>query len=256
MANLATFINECLGIATSNEVSSLKPIVLSVNSPIDGTKTKIVCAYLEPYNLVLPLNVTWIDSDPTSPDYKKAYKRSTKDPLNGLENTWEEVLIYEDIFNPIQFYDGTDLPTVESQVAEVQSAIDHTSESTIGNDVHGSKWYTDLKLSGLQNKVNNNTAKSANNYYLITLLQNKVTALEEQVAVLAIGTQNSLVHYEEVAKSTWVIPHNFGTAELLCQLYDKDNVPMLPTTMGPLDKNNWIVHLDIPLSGKAVVVGV
>ncbi len=256
MANLLTFIDECLAIAVDNGLSNSRPITITVESSVDGIKTRIVCSYTEPHDLILPYNVTWIDGDPTSPDYKSAYKRSSKSPANGLLNTWVEVLDYNTIFTPAQYYDGTDLPIVEAQEAEVQTAIAHVGENVLSGDPHKARFYIDLKINAVNNNIQESVNKSNYNYQLILDLMTAVDTLTEKVTVLeANAGVKSLVHYQESGEVTWLIPHNFGTQDVLCQIYDDNNDPILPSSMGAFDENSWIIHFDINISGKAVLVG-
>lgn len=257
MANLVNFIDECLGIATANGLSPTEPVLITTKSPTTGVQATIVCAYSEPHDLVLPLNVTWIDSDPASPDYKDPYKRVSKTPVGDMQNTWQEVLTFEDIYEPPQYYDGDDLPIVEARDAEVQVAIDHTNENVLAGDPHQARFYTDLMLNGVRADLQESVDKTNYNYQLILDLMTKDDEFESRISTLENGGSgvNSMVHIQENAQVSWLVEHNFGTESIICQMYDHLGVPILPSFMGPVDENAWEIRFEVPIAGKVILVG-
>jgi hypothetical protein len=95
------------GIAGLRNMDDNNPIKIPVTHPNLGTVTVLVCAISEPHQLVLPLNVTWFNFDPTSIHYRKALRRVSKDPSANYEHTWEVVETYAEVFAG-QFYDSAD----------------------------------------------------------------------------------------------------------------------------------------------------
>lgn len=257
MANLANFIDECLGIATANGLSPTEPVLITIKSGTTGVQATVVCAYSEPHNLVLPLNVTWIDSDPASPDYKDAYKRVSKDPVGQMLNTWEEVLTYDDIFEPPQFYDDDDLPIVEAREADVQKAISHVDENVLSGDPHQARFYTDLRINSVNAAIQEAVNKNNHNYELILALMTAVDTLTERVQTLedSGGGVDSMVYVQETPQQTWLVEHNFDTENVICQMYDAVGIPILPSTMGPTDSNAWEIRFETPIAGKVILVG-
>ncbi len=94
-------------ISRDRGVSSDNPLVLRLR--IAEQLTVVVLSVEEPHTLILPLNVTWINLDPTSNSFRRALKRVSKDdPQNGTHtHTWEVLHIYDDAFGH-QFYDAAD----------------------------------------------------------------------------------------------------------------------------------------------------
>lgn len=258
MANLTNLIDDCLGIATSRGLSPTKPIVISIISPTSGERAKIVCAYTEPHTLVLPFNVTWIDSDPASSDYKDAFKRTAKTPVGSMQHTWEQVLAFDDIFNPAQYYDGDDLPQVQSQEADIKTAVDHSKETVLTSDPHQARFYTDIRISALTASLQEAVNKNNENYRLIQELILGLRTANEKITQLESGGGGSTlskIHYEETAKASWTITHNFGTEDIICQIYDDTETPILPTTMTAIDDNAWEIQFEAPIAGKAILIG-
>lgn len=92
------------------------PIVMRLSHPTNATVHVIVCAYGEPYQQVLPLNVTWFDFNPQSVNYRKALRRESKELSSAFQHTWKVIDTYDEIF-VVQEYDATD----EEFLTNVQS---------------------------------------------------------------------------------------------------------------------------------------
>lgn len=88
-------------------LNDTNPIVTRLSHPSIAKVTAIVCAQSEPSDLILPLNVTWFDLNPQSPNYRRALRRSSKEPSNGFEHTWELLSEFDEVFVD-QEYDAAD----------------------------------------------------------------------------------------------------------------------------------------------------
>lgn len=84
-------------------------ILMRRTSPAINKTIAFVCSSVEPNNMVLPLNVVWLNYDKNSPFYRQALKRKSKDadPVTGFNNTWEVLYYYEDALEA-QYYDEED----------------------------------------------------------------------------------------------------------------------------------------------------
>lgn len=113
---LDQLIEDLERVANLQNMDPLNPIVVRLSHPTNRTVTAIVCAQREPSTLVLPLNVTWIDFDPLSLNFRKALRRVSKveDTVNGREHTWEIIENYADVF-VTQFYDDADTALLTTQ---------------------------------------------------------------------------------------------------------------------------------------------
>lgn len=107
---LNQLIDRCLEIAGGRGLNASTPIVVKIKEPTLFRETLIAVSYEEPHELILPLNVTWIDANPNSIDYFKAFKRVSKTPDGGFYNTWEEILSYDEVFEPPQYWAPEDTP--------------------------------------------------------------------------------------------------------------------------------------------------
>lgn len=113
---LDQLINDLERLSNMQNLDSLNPIVIRISHPTNRTVAAIVCSQKEPFTLVLPLNVTWIDLNPLSANYRKALRRSSKneDVQHGREHTWEIVELYDEVF-VVQFYDDIDTALLTTQ---------------------------------------------------------------------------------------------------------------------------------------------
>lgn len=113
---LEQLIDNLEGVSNLQNMDALNPIVTRISHPTNKTVAVIVCGQKEPSTLVLPLNVTWVDFDPQSLNYKKALRRVSKDPdlATGRDHTWEIVETYAEVF-VVQFYDAADTALLTTQ---------------------------------------------------------------------------------------------------------------------------------------------
>lgn len=100
-------------IASFETVSDIRnlqpnnPIILRLSHPTNATVHAIACSYTEPFQHVLPLNVTWFDFNPMSPNYRKALRRESKTASGGFNHTWRVIDTFDEVF-VAQEYDAID----------------------------------------------------------------------------------------------------------------------------------------------------
>lgn len=125
---LDQMINDLESIANLQNLDPNNPIVLRLSHPTNRTVTVIVCAQKEPSTLVLPMNVTWIDYNPLSGNYRKALRRVSKsvDDRTGRDHTWETIENYNDVF-VTQYYDDAD-----TALLTTQNPVPAASEDVMG----------------------------------------------------------------------------------------------------------------------------
>ena len=111
-------VSKVHGMAENN------PVVTRLSKPSLTTLTIIVIAQEEPDTLVLPLNVTWINLDPTSSHFRRALRRVSKSPVAPYNHEYEVLDLYDDVFVE-QYYDAADEAIVSS--GGVTSAATTTS---------------------------------------------------------------------------------------------------------------------------------
>lgn len=121
---LDQFVEELEGLANLQNLDALNPIVVRISHPTNKTVAAIACAQKEPSTLILPLNVTWIDFDPLSLNYRKALRRVSKtpDPITGRDHTWETVETYAEVF-VVQVYDDADTALLSTQAPVPAASI-------------------------------------------------------------------------------------------------------------------------------------
>lgn len=112
---LQRYISGLEFVSDAKNLSDETPqIIRRTNAQIGKTST-FVCAIKEPWNMILPLNVIWIDFNPNSPTYRHALKRISKDadPMGVHNHSWEVLYYLEHIWVD-QYYDADDLASIGS----------------------------------------------------------------------------------------------------------------------------------------------
>lgn len=294
-AQLIQLISDCLSIATERGVATGTPVVIALNTgESSSVKTRVVVAYDEPTQ-ILPLNVTWIVADPVDADYQKAFKRASKTPNNGFNNTWVELSLYSEVFTPGQYYDGTDLPKVESTLDEMEDhitdpnnphegAVSKSGDTLLGPLIartlgQGDSYASDelipkselaslamwANVVGLYGGLNNRVSY---NNYLIGLLgqtdSSHSTSIADLVARIdalesapAPSVESQTLVVSEANKvDTWIIEHNWGTRSVIVQVFDGEDEVMLPAEVKPIDDNHIQISFLFAEFGKATVLKV
>jgi len=104
---LEEFIRDMERISKVYGMAEDNPVVTRLSKPSLATLTVVVLAEEEPETLILPLNVTWINLDPTSSHFRRALRRVSKTATAPYNMEWEVLDLYDDIFVD-QFYDAAD----------------------------------------------------------------------------------------------------------------------------------------------------
>lgn len=97
-------------LETVSDIRNLQPnnpIITRLSHPTNATVHVIALAYEEPYQQVLPINVTWFDFNPQSVNYRKALRRESKQTSAGFQHTWRVIDTYDEVFVN-QEYDAQD----------------------------------------------------------------------------------------------------------------------------------------------------
>ena len=104
---LEDFITQVEQVSYMRNLDAANPIVLRFSHPSIAKVTAVVCAQLEPTQLILPLNVVWVDLDPQSDNYRNALQRVSKNTVAPFEHEWVLLEQYDDVFAE-QNYDAAD----------------------------------------------------------------------------------------------------------------------------------------------------
>lgn len=107
---LSDFIDNVADYTQIQQTDGSPRIVRRTNPTlsVDSTYTFVASA-LEPHELVLPLNVIWIQFDSSRPDYRWVYRRESKNPdtESGFNNTWVRITTFDALWDS-QFFDPND----------------------------------------------------------------------------------------------------------------------------------------------------
>lgn len=107
--NLENIMESLRVISDIQNMDESNPITHRVSNPTIRKVTTVVCAYREPFNLILPLNYVWFCFDPQSDFYRSALRRVSKvaDTKNDFVHTYEVIDTMAQ-FNADQYYDDED----------------------------------------------------------------------------------------------------------------------------------------------------
>ena len=80
---LKKLIDNVVGIANLQSLDSTNSIVVRLSNSYTAKINVFVCSFYEPLDLILPINVTWINSNPSSQFYMQALVRVNKTNVAG-----------------------------------------------------------------------------------------------------------------------------------------------------------------------------
>ena len=110
---LQEFIRDLEHVAKTHGMAANNPVVTRLSRPALASLTVVVLAEEEPDTQILPLNVTWINLDPTSSHFRRALRRVSKTPVAPYNHEYEVLDLYDDVFVE-QYYDAGDEAIVSS----------------------------------------------------------------------------------------------------------------------------------------------
>ena len=121
---LSNLITQLTTISNIQEMDTSNAIAVRLSNTIAAKIYVIVCSINEPTNMVLPLNVAWLNLNPTSLHYSKILVRTSKTASSEFTNTWVEVSYYADVFVD-QYYDDADtlLLTESSNIGNASDVV-------------------------------------------------------------------------------------------------------------------------------------
>lgn len=281
---LEKLIDRLLNVANIRNLNENNPIKISLENPNANDNTIIICSVVEPHNYPLPLNVTWINADPFSQNYKKALKRAAKIAQSGsaYKHHWIILEKYIDVFVPPQYYEPVDSPDAIANAQEIITHMydnnnpHHTDYNQVralgiaGGTMQGplyladdpletmeaaTKRYIDQLATTLNSVINteisarvnveNNLATLQNDYNLLyTDFTNYKTKVEQLKGFRFIQTTPSVI---------WNIPHNLSTIYLNCQTYDSNGEMIWPNKITITDNSNVQVVFSFPMAGWAAL---
>lgn len=134
---LSEFVTRAMALADYRNLAQENPIPVLIPL-LNGENLIVVVSILEPNNVTLPFNVSWIVADPNSADFKKVLRRTTLAPSAKYRNTWQELTTYEDLLLEAQYWDVSagfnlgevEVPQVGAATTEVRGLVRLNREYT------------------------------------------------------------------------------------------------------------------------------
>lgn len=116
-----------LAVGITSDIANLDstaPQVIYKNNPSIAKTSTFVIGKNEPHDMVLPLNVVWLDWNPNSPTYRHAKVRESKDadPSGTYVHTWRTLYFYDEIWTD-QAYDQEDSDAISNGEAPGPATI-------------------------------------------------------------------------------------------------------------------------------------
>lgn len=107
--NLELIIDALRVVSDIQNMDETNPITHRQSNPTIRKVNTVVCAYREPYNLIVPLNFIWFCFDPKSDYYRTALRRVSKeaDAQKGFVHTYEVIDTMAQ-YEEDQYYDDED----------------------------------------------------------------------------------------------------------------------------------------------------
>lgn len=261
---LQRLINDLISMADIRNLSASNPIKFTIKNPNSNDSVIIVVAVEEPYtDPTLPINVTWINYDPEDVNFKRALKRVNKnDPGSGspYEHTWTVLTIYNDVFEPPQYYDGgfSDIDSrFDDHIDYNTNPNPHNITPSVigavplgGGSMLGPLIVRDLGTGSYQDEE-----FIPKEYVddLILTLQNQIDTLAGQINA---GNGTSYIHEQTNASQTWLINHGLSTENIIIQVFTEQGYLMLPQQAHSTGLNTAEVLFEESLKGTALIIPV
>lgn len=127
MQRLTSYVNQALAVADLRNLAVENPVSLRYQLD-NGEVMIVVVAHLEPNNVTLPFNVTWIVADPDSPRYLHTLRRVSAEESAEFRNTWQVIATLDAMLEERQYWDTSngmllgevDVPQVGAATPDVR----------------------------------------------------------------------------------------------------------------------------------------
>ncbi|WOL24392.1 hypothetical protein fHeYen902_046c [Yersinia phage fHe-Yen9-02] len=120
---LEQFVNN-VEVITNIHSQNKNPIMFRMPSATSSLGLLFYCAYTRPRYVVLPINAIWIDYDPESMTFKRAFKRTVKHSSDPYQDVWTELYFYADA-TADQQYDPADLVVINTELPPLATSLTH-----------------------------------------------------------------------------------------------------------------------------------
>lgn len=266
MATLQSVIDRAISAAVAKGLSSSKRI--SVVYVIGGAEIMLVVSFNEPSSVEAPLNLVWVNGDPSHADFKKARKRASRVANNGFQHTWSAVTEYSELSNqfwdtPIpddndhNLHDATignahfmvpedmgALPIAGGQMTGPLLLKPGSTLPDIANTEATPRWWVTLLVAPIQTLATQVRGAQAGMLTQVNSLRNRVTILENRLA------PKGFIHTQTEPETEWVVEHRLNSVNMNISIYDSEGNMML-TDIFHFDENAVLVKFAVPTAGRA-----
>lgn len=211
----------------------------------------IFFGYKEPDGYVLPLNVLWVDSDPSSGSYRKMRQRQSKTPASGFKNTWLVVTTMAAV-QAVQYWAPEDIPN-----PVIISGLGGTLDERIYTSIDTTRfkpmefvprYYLDDRLA----------TYFATMGLRVQNLETDVQQNTEDIEALKQGLQPQeskvLLFKQDQESMTWNLVHNFGPGFGVAVCTTLEGQYVWPeTAKASADGKSFVLQFLVPVAGQAVL---
>lgn len=269
MATLESIIDRAISVANSKGLSASKRVTVVIEN--QNSEVMLIVSHDEPASVEAPLNIVWVNGNPSSPDYKVARKRASRVATSPFTHSWNTISSINDLTS--QWWD-TPEPTDQDHNLHKDN-IDNphrtTAEQTGAVPVTGGTMQGALHLRVPVSPDDYATTEAVPRSWVVAYVES-VRALaanvkQAQASILAQITniRNRVVALENKflqtkayrftqadPASTWTITHNLNNQFVVVSIFDVNgDIMMAPTRI--IDNNNIVITFSSPESGKATV---
>lgn len=284
---LEQLIARLFEVAGSKGLSSSNDVTLVLEAPSTYENVQVVVSHNEPYNVTAPLNIVWLVADDQNSQYQKMLKRQSRIATAPYNHTWSELTTLNSVYSPSQIWD---IPVPEDQdhvdhsnnidnphrtTAEQINALnleggtmtgpllprsDEPVDNFADEEVVPKSWIenlvntVDAKIGGLQQglayvleHLNITKGRVLNLENSSADHENRITTLEN------FGDTFGFSHNQTQDAASWTINHALNSTKVLVQVYDENNLMVIPDKIEIIDADNVHVVFAIPISGIAQI---
>lgn len=260
MSKLTNYLDTITELGMQQGLSASNDVILRVNPDV-----LIILSFEEPIDHLFPLNGLWMLADSTNANYKKLYRRTSKTPTAPYQNTWQEVVEYDDMMNTVQTWDAADLPQpviVSGKGGQLQAPLLPHAAPYVNAEVIP-KSYVDGVRTAMNNSFftmfNNMNARVNQNLADIRIHAENIDQINVRIDALMVS-QNSVVakvFQQETEDTIWTLRHEVGIGSGYVVVLGPEGDYVWPDSVNPMaeDPTNVLeVTFSAPVSGLAFLM--
>jgi len=272
-STVSDLVTGLMTYANKRGLTSANPVTITLQDSVTSYQPiRFIVATAEPYTAVMPLDLMWLVTDSSSPNFNKVLRRVNRTPSNGYNQTWVEMTVLSavwiaqtwDTAIPSDQYARDHVATAgnpHNTTAADVGALDLTGGSMTGaltprptpvgdylsTEVVPRSWI-DTALNAVRSLTTTVKTLQTNLNTQFVNLRTRVQVLESEIIGLRV-----LVYTPTAASDTWNITHTFNKSNVLVEVFDTNNMKVIPASIQIIDAANVQIIFAIPFLGRAEI---